>query len=234
MTIIRRAPIAAEAAGAGPPTVAAGAAAHAAAPALQTRNGGHRRGPRPGHCLTCGDPNRAQVELLLANGASYQAVAKKFPDLGYHAIRRHWQNHVSAATRTMLTAGPVKLAALSSRLADEGLSALDHLRIARASLYAMLDAAVSAGDRSGTALIAGRIHENVLACARISGEWMQSPLIVNQQNVLVLPQVTALQAALIRVLAKYPDARVAVIGEFKRLEAAQAPVDDNEISSAVA
>lgn len=180
-------------------------------------NGRTRKGPRPSACTVCMSPQRAQIELRLAGGASIMAVARKF-QVPYHAARRHWLNHVSEGTRIMLIAGPTKLGELSSRLADEGVSILDHLRIVRSAIYAMLDAAVVASDRHGTALLASKMHENVSLVAKLTGELSQSPLMQTNVNVTVLPQITALQAHLLRVLADYPDARVAVIRAFHQME----------------
>ena len=46
----------------------------------------------------------------------------------------------------------------------------DHLKTVRAGLYELYDAALSAGDRNGGALLAGKLHENLHAVARITGE----------------------------------------------------------------
>jgi hypothetical protein len=39
-----------------------------------------------------------RIERLLAAGASIQGAARKFA-IDYHALRRHWRNHVSAEAR---------------------------------------------------------------------------------------------------------------------------------------
>ncbi len=180
--------------------------------------GGQRRGPRPGLCTACKHPERARAELLLAGGASIQSVADKF-GIPYQALRRHWQKHVSEGMKRMLSVGPCKMAELGAKLTDENLSVLDHLRLIRGGLYAMFDNAVEARDRNGTAILAGRLHENLSAMAKLTGELSQSPAVVlNQQNIFMLPAVAELQAALLNVLSRHPDARVAVIAAFREME----------------
>lgn len=181
-------------------------------------NGGNRTGPKPSACAVCCSSDRAQAEILIASGASVRSVAARFK-LTYHGLWRHWKRHVTPATKIMLVAGPTaKLGELSSRIADEGIGILDHLKIVRSALYCMLDAAVVASDRHGTALLASKMHENVALCAKLTGELAESPLVQTNVNVMVLPQITALQAHLLRVLADYPDARVAVIRAFHQME----------------
>jgi len=103
---------------------------------------------------------------------------------------------------------------MAARLSEESESVLDHLKSVRAGLYALYDAAVTAGDRTGGALLAGRLHENLGKMAQLTGQLAQSPLVqINQQNVF-----TQFQQQLIGVLRRYPEARNAVVAEFERLE----------------
>src|SRR5438270_3675148 len=46
---------------------------------------------------------RARADLLAA-GASIKGAARKFA-IDYHALRRHWRNHVSAEARAAYIAG---------------------------------------------------------------------------------------------------------------------------------
>jgi hypothetical protein len=176
-----------------------------------------RRAPN-GRCAVCCLIERQRAELLLAGGASIQSVARKHK-VNYHALRRHWMNHVPDERKRRLVLGPVSAAALAARVADESTSVLDHLKTVRAGLYEMFDAALAAGDRNGGALLAGRLHENLHALARLTGELASSPLVMTQNNIFVSPQFAELQAVLIRVLAEFPAARARVIQEFRSLEA---------------
>ena len=56
------------------------------------------KGSRTGRCQGCNHIERVRIERLLAAGASIKAAARKFA-IDYHALRRHWRNHVSAEAR---------------------------------------------------------------------------------------------------------------------------------------
>jgi hypothetical protein len=131
--------------------------------------------------------------------------------------------HVPDERKRRLVLGPVAAAALAARVADESTSVLDHFAAVRAGLYELFDAALSAGDRNGGALLAGRLHENLQGVARLTGELASSPLVVTQNNFLISPQFAEMQAVLIRVLAEFPEARARVIQEFRSLEARADP-----------
>ena len=143
-------------------------------------------------------------------------------------MSRHWSSHVDEERRSALSFGPVAREHLATHLAEESTSVIDHYRAVRAGIYALFDAAISAGDRSGGALLAGRLHENLAAMARLTGQLASSPLVqVNQTNVFLGdPAFARFQSQLIAALRPFPDARAAVIREFERLESTS-----NEASS---
>jgi len=59
----------------------------------------------------------------------------------YHALRRHWRNHVSAEARATYVAGAgASKDQLEEIVADESLGLLDHYRIIRGALYKGLSA----------------------------------------------------------------------------------------------
>lgn len=175
----------------------------------------------PGGCKVCEHVERTRIELLLAGGAGQTAVAKKY-GMSKDSVHRHWHGHVSEERRSALMFGPVQREALASHLAEESSSVIDHYRAVRAGLYALYDAAVTAGDRNGGALLAGRLHENLAAMARLTGQLAASPLVqISQTNIFLNdPAFASFQADLIRVLSRFPEARDAVMTEFERLEAA--------------
>jgi hypothetical protein len=179
-----------------------------------------RRHVPSGTCTLCSHLERTRAELLLAEGASFAAVGRKY-SVGREALRRHWLNHVSDERKASLVIGPVQRAALAARVSEENSGVLDHLKVVRAGLYALYDAAVTAGDRTTGAMLAGRLHENLNAVARLTGQLASSPLIQNTTTVNVLindPAFAAFQADLIRALSRFPEARAAILTEFERLE----------------
>ena len=159
---------------------------------------------------------------MLAAGASIKAAARKFA-IDYHALRRHWRNHVSAEARAAYIAGAgAAKDQLEEIVADEFLALIDHYRIVRGALYKGLSAASELGDSNSLGLLAGRLHENFRDCGRLTGELQSGPLLNVQNNVLVNPDYTRAIARIVSAVAPYPEARGAVIAALRDLDAASA------------
>ena len=178
-----------------------------------------QRGHRSNLCGICAAPERVRAERLLASGASIAATATKF-SLPYHSLRRHWLHHVSAELKSSYLAGAGKSRQeLEVIAADESLGIIDHLKIIRGRLYRFLDSASEAGDRTGGALLCGRLHENLAASARLTGELRSSGFINVTQNIingdpLYLQAIGAIVAA----VAPFPEARARVIEALRKIE----------------
>ena len=182
-----------------------------------------QKGSRTGRCQGCNHLERARIERLLAAGASIKGAARKF-EIDYHALRRHWINHVSAEARTAYIAGAgATKDQLEEIVADESLALIDHYRIVRGALYKGFAAASELGDGNSLALIAGRLHENLRDCGRLTGELQRGPLLNIQNNVLVNPDYTKAIARIVSAVAPYPEAREAVIASLRDLDGASAP-----------
>jgi hypothetical protein len=81
-----------------------------------------RRGAPTGRCQGCNHPERVRIERFLAAGASIKGAARKFA-IDYHALRRHWRNHVSAEARATYVAGAgATKDQLEAIVADESLA----------------------------------------------------------------------------------------------------------------
>ena len=136
-----------------------------------------QKGLPTGRCQGCNHPERVRIERFLAAGASIKGVARKFA-INYHALRRHWRNHVSAEARATYVAGAgASKDQLEEIVADESVGLLDHYRIIRGALYKGLSAAAELGDSNSLALLAGRLHENFRDCGRLTGELQRGPLL---------------------------------------------------------
>ena len=93
-----------------------------------------QNGSPNGRCQGCNHLERVRIERLLAAGASIKAAARKFA-IDYHALRRHWRNHVSAEARADYIAGAgASKDQLEGIVADEALALIDHYRIVRGAL----------------------------------------------------------------------------------------------------
>ena len=196
-----------------------------------------QRGSRTGRCQGCNHLERVRIERLLATGALMKAAARKFA-IDYHALRRHWRNHVSAEARAAYIAGAgVAKDQLEEIAADESLALIDHYRIVRGALYKGLSVASEQGDSNSLGLLAGRLHENFRDCGRLTGELQSGPLLNLQNNILVNPDYTRAIARIVSAVAPYPEARAAVIAALRDLDTAstslpalvdrsEGPVDD--------
>src|SRR6267154_6004331 len=183
---------------------------------------GREKGSRTGRCRGCNHPERMRIERLLAAGASIKGAARKF-EIDYHALRRHWINHVSAEARAAYLAGAgATKDQLEAIVADESLALIDHYRIVRGALYKGFGAATELGDGNSLALLAGRLHENLRDCGRLTGELQHGPLLNIQDNVLVNPDYSRAIARIVSAVAPYPEAREAVIAALRDLDIASA------------
>src|SRR3954468_10897646 len=181
-----------------------------------------RRGAPTGRCQGCNHPERVRIERFLAAGAPIKGTARKFA-IDYHALRRHWMNHVSAEARASYVAGAgVVKGQLEEIVADESLGLIDHYRIVRGALYKSFSAAGELGDSNSMALLAGRLHENFRDCGRLTGELQRGPLLNVQNNILVNPDYTRAIARIVGAVAPYPEARQAVIAALRDLDAGSA------------
>ena len=161
-----------------------------------------------------------RIERLLAAGASIKGAARKFA-IDYHALRRHWRNHVSAEARAAHIAGAgATKDQLEEIVADESLALIDHYRIVRGALYKGFGAASELGDGNSLALLAGRLHENFRDCGRLTGELQRGPLLNIQNNVLINPDYARAIARMVSAVAPYPEAREAVIAALRDLDTA--------------
>jgi hypothetical protein len=172
-------------------------------------------------CQVCKHPERWRIELLRAGGASLDALAAKF-ELERDAIHRHWHNHVTAEMKASYLCGPAQLAELAEKAAAEGDSVLDHLRMIRTVLTGQLAAVTEAGDARGATYVARGLTATLEAMARITGELGSMAQSINiTNNIAVLsehPAFLRVQAAMLKALAPFPDARFAVVDALRGLE----------------
>jgi hypothetical protein len=195
-----------------------------------------QKGSRTGRCQGCNHLERVRIERLLAAGASIKGTARKF-EIDYHALRRHWINHVSPEARAAYIAGAgATKDQLEAIVADESLALIDHYRIVRGALYKGFGAASELGDGNSLALLAGRLHENLRDSGRLTGELQRGPLLNIQNNLLVNPDYMKAIARIVSAVAPYPEAREAVIAALRDLDETSAPapvLEDRRCKGAV-
>jgi transposase-like protein len=166
-------------------------------------------------CTICTHPEKWRLELLLAGGASVEALARKF-NVGPDALSRHWKRHVSDETKTGHLAGLANLDKLAEKAAESGQSVLDYLAIARNTLLTQLSTVALAGDSRNVGYLVGQLTRVLEVIARVSGELgaLATSQTFNVMNNVVLqdsPVFAKLQRALLQALQPFPDARNAVV-----------------------
>ena len=178
---------------------------------------------KPTTCAVCRHPERARIEALRAGGVSYRVLADKF-GVSKDMLHRHWTNHVAPERRAALIVGPIKLAELANKAAEEGRSLFDYLSIARSVLFQQFLTAAEAVDRNGVATVAGRLLECLREVGRLTGDLVReasSTTINNAVNVNIIasPEFIALQSGLLTIARSHPTVRPDIIALLRGLDA---------------
>jgi hypothetical protein len=119
-----------------------------------------------------------------------------------------------------------KLKAVAEYAAEENTSLLDHYRIARAGIYTLLDAALDGRDRVGYSMLVGRLHENLAATARLTGQLSSNPMISHMtinNNLHASPEYARLRDGLLQLAREHPEIRPALFAMLKRLDTEPTP-----------
>jgi hypothetical protein len=181
-----------------------------------------RKGPV---CTICKHENRVLIEQTRIAGASLDSIALKF-GCSRDAVHRHMANHVSEDLLALYLAD-APIAELAQKAASEGVSVLQYLSLIRSTLMNEFQLAANVHDRHATSALAGRLNEVLRSIGSISGELgdmaMRSVTVNGNINIMNSPLLANLQANLLKALAPFPDARAAVIGALRAMDA---PADD--------
>lgn len=191
-----------------------------AAAYMQTSNV-RRRSAQRHRCTVCRHPEKWRLELLIAGGASVEALARKF-NVGPDALGRHWKNHVTPEARQTYLFGPKDLEEIAEKAAREGESIIDYLRIARGSIMTQLATVAIAGDGRTVGYLVGQLTKVLELMAKVTGEVLQlAPGATVNNNTIFInsPAFANLQGLLARELAPYPAALERVVAGLQRLEA---------------
>jgi hypothetical protein len=163
----------------------------------------------PGACQVCNSPHRHSVDVALAHGLGHDAIGKRF-NLSPHSVQRHGKNHLSpqmmAAVQHALHPSAVDLDALK---VSEGENLLHHLVHQRARLANHIELAVAIGDPGAAIRGEGAITNNLQLVSKLLG------VLVNvhetrHQHILTHPDYLRLREVLLKALAPFPEARIAV------------------------
>jgi hypothetical protein len=176
-----------------------------------------------GRCQVCKHPERIRIEALHIGGVTLDALEAEF-GLQRDAIHRHCKNHVSRIAKVNYLAGPVQIATLAQAAAREGKSILEYLSIIRSILMAQLVKQAEKGNSLTAGRVSGYLTTVLQTLGKITGEisgLASATLTINNNSVHVLNSqpFVELQAGLLEVCQKHPDARADIVDLFRRLDA---------------
>jgi hypothetical protein len=176
-------------------------------------------------CTICKHPNRALIEQARVAGASLDSIAGKH-GISRDALHRHCKNHLSDDLRSEYLAA-VPLRELAEKAAAEGLSVLQYLSLIRGILIQQLQLASSINDRNGVANISRVLNDTLGKIGQLTGEMgalAANHINITQNNFLQdHPAFARVQQSLLRALAPYPEARLAVVTALRDLDAETSP-----------
>lgn len=175
-------------------------------------------------CSVCQHPDRAQVEIGLANDIALRILAQKY-GLSFTQLSKHRTNHMDEQTLLRLRIRGRRSDEELAQIRDiESKSLLDHLVWQRARLYSNADAAKAIGDAAGerAALAeAGRASERI---GKLLGE-LGAHITINQNtvNLIAMPDYHQLRTLLVQALRPFPEVYPAAIAAFEQFEVARTP-----------
>lgn len=174
-------------------------------------------------CKTCHHPERARIEMQIANGVAIPRVTRQFSGGGLTRknVWYHWKMHVSQARKDTL-----RVVGLSDIKVDldalkrvEGGSLLQNWIAERARLQRIADVCEEKGlfteaIRASTAIVRG-----LELIAKYLGELQTGSTTINQ-NFLVSPDWVNLRSSIAAALRPYPEAQRAVLAALRARESA--------------
>ena len=179
-------------------------------------------------CSTCTHPDRAAIEIGLANGVACRVLGKRY-GLDQSQLSRHRTKHMTAEVLDRLRArGSRSDAELAKLRKAEGESLLDNLVWQRSRMYANADRAVSIGDDAGERAAMAEAGKATDRIAKLLDEYGSHITINNNTiNLVALPQWHVIRTALVRELR--PLGSAAIEAAARAIESAEATLVAPEI-----
>lgn len=171
--------------------------------------------PKGRRCTICQHPQRPNIDLAIATGISRRLIAARFK-VSADAAWRHGREHLTPEIRAALATKVLAREGDMRRiLLEEGTGIVEGLKAIRGPLFGMFLTAIDLGDAKAATAISGRLHESLSLTAKLTGELVPHAG-VSITNVLLSPDFMRLRAELLRVLARYPEARDEVVAVFRQ------------------
>jgi hypothetical protein len=179
-------------------------------------------------CGVCAHPDRASIELGLANRIALRTLSKRY-GLSIDAIHRHRHKHMDATlTAQLMTRGRLTEIDLDHLRITESEGILHHLVTTRARLYRAIDATDDAGNHMESARITGILLKNLELTAKLLGELSAGSTSLTV-NVLASEEYFGLRVAIMQALKPFPEARAAVAHALQGYESPTLPILEGEV-----
>ena len=157
----------------------------------------------PRQCTICTHPQRDEIDAELVRGVAFRIIAERF-GTSATALFRHRSDHIAAL-----------LAEAHEADVERADDLLAQLRGLQARTMKILDTAEKGG-KLGVALMAiSQAGRNIELLAKLTHQLDERA----QVNIVVTPQYVEMRAVLLRALAPFPEARLAVAEGLALLEA---------------
>lgn len=177
-------------------------------------------------CKTCNHPDRAAIELGLANKVPIRVLGKRY-GLSQDSVWRHGRNCMAPELHSQLmTRGRMSPADLENLRITESEGVLQHLVAVRGRLYGLMDSAEQQDDYRSAAAIGNQIGKNLEVTAKLLGDIRTGTVNVTN-NVLLLPEFHALRTTIMQALRQHPEARADVAAALRRMESPDVPAQES-------
>ena len=149
----------------------------------------------PRVCTVCSHPDRPAIDQSMLNHRPFRAIADTFR-VSRQALVRHYDDHLPAALA-------------KAKEAEDVRQAIDHItqfKVVNSVTLAILKEARDRSDHDTALRAIDRVLKQVELQAKLIGELDDRP----QVNILISPEWAELRSVILRALAPYPEARLAL------------------------
>lgn len=197
---------------------------------VESKNPLQRKGVE---CQVCAHPDRASMELGLANKVPARVLAKRY-GVSRDSLDRHRRHHMTPELQaSLITRGRMNPTDLENLRLVESEGSLQHLVTVRGRLYRLMDYAESIGDYKGAATIGARIVDICESISKLLGDIKTGT--VNVHNTLVLsPEFHGFRVSIMAALRQFPEARDAVAMAMERYRTPELPSAESDSERAEA
>ena len=180
-------------------------------------------------CSTCAHPDRAAIEIGLANGVACRVLGARY-GLDSSQLSRHRTKHMPAELLARLRVRGARSDAELAKLREvESKSLLDNLAWQRGRMYGNADRAVAIGDDAGERAAIGEASKITERIAKLVGELGQHITVKHEFSLVASPEWHVIRMALVRELR--PLGADAIAAGARAIAAAEASIARPEMPS---